>query len=346
MARLGPRGYQRLAQVVPGMLELTLAGAEVNVAVSLARLGREAAFVSALPQHALADAVVAQLRGLGVETRHLVRAAEGRLGLFFYEKGVNQRPAEVIYDREGSTVSLLGPERYDWGAIFEGAGWFHLSGITPAISRNAAAVALEAVRRASARGLRISLDVNFRSKLWQWEPGTAPRALAARVLRGLMPWVEVFLGGPEDVAMLTEEALGAGEGERRSAAARQLAAHFPGLSLVAMTVREAVSASHQRLGGMLYVVGSGEVFAAPQQQGEFKLYDMPQLVDRLGGGDAFAAGLIFSLSGAVPAEPQAALDFAVAASCLAHSTEGDFNYATRAEVEALAQGGSAGRVNR
>ena len=138
MARLGPRGYQRLAQVVPGMLELTLAGAEVNVAVSLARLGREAAFVSALPQHALADAVVAQLRGLGVETRHLVRAAEGRLGLFFYEKGVNQRPAEVIYDREGSTVSLLGPERYDWGAIFEGAGWFHLSGITPAISRNAA----------------------------------------------------------------------------------------------------------------------------------------------------------------------------------------------------------------
>ncbi len=344
MLRLTPPGFRRLAQVVPGAVEVSLAGAEVNVAASLARLGREATFVSALPRHAAGDAVVAELRRWGVETKHLLRPAEGRLGLFFYEKGVNQRRAEVIYDREGSAVSLLGAGSYDWGASFEGAGWFHVSGITPAISRPAAAAALEAVREASQRGLRVSLDANFRSKLWQWEAGTAPRDLADRTLRDMMPYVEVFIGGPDDVVGLTGAPLG--EGDRHRAAARQLAGHFPGLRLVAMTLREAISASHQRLGGLLYEVESGQLWEAPRPQGARPLYDMPQLVDRLGGGDAFAAGLIFALTEAAPTAPQAALDFAVAASCLAHSVEGDFNLATAEEVAALAQGIGAGQVNR
>ncbi len=343
MVRLAPPGYQRFAQAVPGRLEVTLAGAEVNVAASLARLGRGTAFVTALPPHPIADAVVAQLRGLGVDTRHIVRTPQGRLGLFFFEKGINQRPAEVIYDREGSAVSLLPPDRYDWDAIFAGAGWFHLSGISPAISRNASAVALEAVRQASARGLRISFDMNFRSKLWQWEPGTASRALAARTARGLMPLVHVFIGGPDDVVLLTDTSV---EGGAHAPAARHLAAQYPGLTHVAMTVREAISSSHHRLGGLLLDVGSDQTFYAPQQQGHLKPYDIPHVVDRLGGGDAFAAGLIFSLTTPEPTAPQAAVDFAVAASCLAHSTEGDFNYATREEILFLTKGCQVGQVNR
>ena len=346
MVRLAPPGYQRFAQAVPGRMEVSLAGAEVNVAASLARLGRGTAFVTALPPHAIADAVVAQLRGLGVDTRHIVRTPQGRLGLFFFEKGINQRPAEVIYDREGSTVSQLPPDQYDWAAIFEGAAWFHLSGITPAISRNAAAVAEEAVRQASARGLRISFDMNFRSKLWQWEPGTSPRELAARTVRGLMPWVHVFIGGPDDVALLTGSPVEVVEDSPHASAARHFAARYPGLTHVAMTVREAVSSSHHRLGGLLYDVVSGRTFYAPQQQGHLKPYDIPHVVDRLGGGDAFAAGLIFSLTTPEPTAPQAVADFAVAASCLAHSTEGDFNYAMQEEVLLLIKGSQAGQVNR
>lgn len=346
MVRLAPPGYQRFAQAVPGRMEVSLAGAEVNVAASLARLGRSTAFVTALPPHAIADVVVAQLRGLGVDTRHIVRSPQGRLGLFFFEKGINQRPAEVIYDREGSAVSQLPPDQYDWEAIFEGAAWFHLSGITPAISRNAAAVALEAARQASSRGLRISFDMNFRSKLWQWEPGTVPRALAAHTVRSLMPLVHVFIGGPDDVALLTGSPVEAAEAGPHAPAARQLAARYPGLTHVAMTVREAVSSSHHRLGGLLHDVASGQTFCAPQQQGHLKPYDIPHVVDRLGGGDAFAAGLIFSLTTPEPTAPQSVVDFAVAASCLAHSTEGDFNYAMQEEVLFLIKGSQAGQVNR
>lgn len=346
MARLSPKGFKRFAQAVPGVMEISVAGAEVNVAASLARLGRETAFVTALPRHAMADAVVAQLRALGVETRHVVRTPQGRLGLFFFEKGINQRPAEVIYDRDGSAVSLLPADSYDWAAIFDGAGWFHLSGITPAISRNAAEVAQQAMREAAARGLHISFDMNFRSKLWQWEPGTPPRELAARTLRGLMPMVQVFIGGPDDVALLTGTPVAAAEGGPHGPAARHLAAGYPGLTHVAMTVREAVSSSHHRLGGMLYEVGSGGEFYAPQQDGHLKPYDIPYIVDRLGGGDAFAAGLIHALTTPGQSFPQAAVDFAAAASCLAHSTEGDFNYATREEIGFLTNGGLAGRVNR
>jgi 2-dehydro-3-deoxygluconokinase len=188
--------------------------------------------------------------------------------------------------------------------------------------------------------------MNFRSKLWQWEPGTAPRELAARTVRGLMPWVHVFIGGPDDVVLLTDLPLEISEGGRHAPAARNLAARYPGLTHVAMTVREALSSSHHRLGGLLHNVGSGQTFYAPQQQGHLKPYDIPHVVDRLGGGDAFAAGLIFSLTTPEGTDPQATVDFAVAASCLAHSTEGDFNCATAEEVLFLTQGSQAGQVNR
>ncbi len=347
MGRLATPGFQRFQQAMPGSLDVTFAGAEVNVAASLASLGARAAFVTALPLHAVADAVVATLRGLGIDTAHLVRTPQGRLGLYFFEKGVNQRPASVIYDREGSSLSLLPPQAYDWASIFDGASWFHLSGVTPALSQNAAAVALHAVQQASARGLHVSFDMNFRTRLWQWDPATPPRELAARTVRELLPHVDLFFGGPDDVALLTEKpvTVPAG-GDLRVGAARQLAAHFPRLSRVAMTLRRTHSASHHDLGGMLYQRDAGLAFHTPLRDGQPGDYAITSIVDRLGGGDAFAAGLIFALTTPALSTPQIALNFATAASCLAHSIDGDFNLTNRAEVEALMNTGNPGAVGR
>lgn len=337
MARLAPPGHRRFSQSMPGTLEVTFAGAEVNVAVAITQLGGEAAFVSALPQNELADAAVANLRSLGVDTRHIVRTPRGRLGLFFLEQGVGQRPSQVIYDRAGSSVSLLPAEAYDWDSLFAGVDWFHLSGVTPAISANAADVALRAVSEASARGLRVSFDMNFRSKLWQWEPGTPPRELAARIVRGLLPFVHLFIGGPDDIALLN------GEPHRKDDhrwSARQLTAQFPNLTHVAMTIREVLSASHHRLGGMLYAVATDAAYPVP------KLHDMTHIVDRLGGGDAFAGGLIFALTTPELSDSQTAVAFAAAVSCLAHSIPGDFARIHRHEVETLMLNSAAGQVIR
>ena len=346
MGRLTTPGCERFQQAIPGSLNVTLAGAEVNVAVSLAQLGGEASFVTALPQHAVADAVIYSLRSLGVNTQHIVRSPLGRLGLFFLEKGINQRPANVIYDRAGSTVSLLPPDSYDWEAIFADASWFHLSGVTPAISGIAAAVALRAMEEAAGRGLTISFDMNFRSRLWQWEPNLPPRELAARTVRELLPMVNLFIGGPDDASLLAGTPPPETDDDPRIAAARQLTKCFPNISQVAMTVRETLSASHHRLGGMLYNAAGEAAFQAPLKHGTPAPYDMPNLADRLGGGDAFAAGLIFALTTPELADPQTAVHFAAAAACLAHSMEGDFNLSTRAVVEVLMQGGGAGKVNR
>jgi len=343
MARLATPGHQRFQQAMPGSLEVTFAGAEVNAAVAVAQLGGSAAFVTALPEHEVADAVVANLRGLGVDTRHIVRTPQGRLGLFFLEHGVNQRPAQVIYDRAGSSVSLLPADAYDWDAAFAGAGWFHVSGVTPAISANAADVALHAMRRAKTLGLRVSFDMNFRRRLWQWETGTPPQELAARVVRGLLAHADLFMGGPEDIALLTGEPVRSDDTRH---AARLLTAKFRNLTYVAMTLRETVSASHHRLGGMLYAAESGQAYLAPRRGEHYAPYDIPNIVDRPGGGDAFAAGLLLALMTKELLEPSTAVAFATAASCLAHGIPGDFALMGRSEVEALMRGGDGGRIVR
>jgi 2-dehydro-3-deoxygluconokinase len=237
-------------------------------------------------------------------------------------------------------VAVTPPDAYDWEAVFEGAGWFHLSGITPAISANAAEVARRALREASERGLPVSCDMNFRSKLWRWEPSLPPQALAARTMQELLPFVTVFIGGLEDAAMLLGiHATGWNE------AARQIAERFPRLTHVAVTLREA-AAHQQSWGGALYDAAKEEAFHAPLKNGALEPYVIAHVVDRLGAGDAFAAGLIFALTTPELAAPQTAVGFAVAASCLAHSIEGDFNFTSRAEVETLMRGGAGGGVNR
>lgn len=342
MARLAPPGFLRFGQSMPGTLDLTFAGAEASVAVSIAYLGGSASFVTALPANALGEACVANLRGMGVDTRHILRTAQGRLGLYFVEAGINQRPGNVIYDRADSSVAITPPDQYPWDDIFADAGWFHFSGITPAISRNAAEVTRVAVAQASARGLPISCDMNYRSKLWNWEPGTPPRELATRTMRELLPSATVFLGGREDAA----ELLGIDPGSPWREAARAVARQYPRLTHVAMTIRETLSAGHHRWAGMLYDAAQDLPCFAPEREGVLEPYSIPQIVDRLGGGDAFAAGLLFALTTPGLCAARSAIAFATAASALAHSIAGDFNYTTRSEVEALLAGASPGRVQR
>ena len=338
MARLTVPGRGRFGQAVPGMWQMSLAGAELNVAVGYVQLGGEAAFVTALPEHGIADGVLREIRGLGVETGQVVRSAEGRLGLFFLEAGSGHRAAQVIYDREGSVFSRVGPGSYDWDGVFAGAGRLHLSGVTPAISRNAAEVAMRAVEEAGLRGVPVSFDMNFRRRLWQWESGKGAEELAAETVRGLMPGVELFIGGPDDVTMLTGEPEAGRAGH--AAAARLLVSRWPNVKRVAMTMRESITATRQRLGGMMYEAEGEVVTMGPVT------YEMTEIADRLGGGDAFAAGLLTALDDPELREAEKVVAFAVAASCLAHTVPGDFALVSRGEVETLMRGGGGGRVAR
>lgn len=349
MGRLATPGFKRFQQTMPGPVELTFAGAEASVAASIAYLGGDAAFVTALPKNALADACIANLRSLGVDTREILRTTAGRLGLYFLETGANQRPGNVIYDREGAAVSLAPPEAYDWERILAHASWLVLSGITPALSRNAAAVTQVALHTAGKCGVPVAFDLNYRNKLWRWDPPLEPRQLATRTLRELMPGISLLIGGRED----TRELLGLSPAQKRESSfesdlelGREVVAQFPKVARVALTLREGVSASHQNWGGLLYEAATDQIFYAPLEGGRYHPYAITDIVDRLGGGDAFTAGLLFALGTPELADPQTAVSFAVAASCLSHSIEGDFNYSTRDEIQALMGGATSGRVNR
>lgn len=346
MARLATPGFQRFAQAMPGKLDVTFAGAEASIAVAIAQLGGQSAFVSALPRNPLADACLANLRGLGVDTRHVLRTEEGRLGLYFLEHGVNQRPAEVLYDREGSAMAVTPAEAYDWSAIFKGASWLVISGITPAISQRAAEVTRQAVQQAAQLGVKVALDINYRSKLWRWKPGQTPRELAMQTLRPLLPQLHLLIGGAEDVATLLEVANPGNGPEDLEALARESCRRLPNLRWLAMTRRESQGAGRQRFGGFLHDSEAGRSHFAPVRDGKPALHDLDQIVDRLGAGDAFSAALILAMQDAELDQAQRAVAFATAAGCLAHSLEGDYLLANRAEVLALMQGDNGGRVKR
>lgn len=353
MGRLAPQGFLRFRQALPGPLDITFAGAEASVAASIVYLGGEAAFVTALPSHAIADACVANLKAMGVDTQYILRKKHGRLGLYFLETGANQRPSTVIYDREGSAVSMVPAEQYPWKEIFAGAGWFHLSGITPAISKIAGETALAAAQAARAQGVTVSCDLNFRRKLWSWDPGVDPAALAQRTMRKILEHVDVVIGNEEDAgevlgihAQGTDVQGGKVSGDKYPDVARQIVAQFPRVKQVAITLRESLSASHNNWGAMFYDAGEDRAYHAPVRGGQYSPYEIKNIVDRVGGGDSFAAGLIYALLAPDLKAPQTAVAFAVAASCLAHSISGDYNFSSRAEVEALMQGSESGRVVR
>lgn len=330
MLRLAPEGYYRFVQA--RNFGATYGGGEANVVVSLAAFGLDAAFVTKLPTHEIGQSAVNALREFGVDISRVVRGGR-RVGIYFLEKGASQRPSKVIYDRAGSAIAEAEPGDFDWDAIFEGARWFHFTGITPALSDRARRATLEAARLAKAKGLTVSCDLNYRKNLWS-------REKAGEVMAALMEYVDVCIANEEDAAdVFGIKAAGADvEGgviahEGYKEVARQLAARFA-FKQVAITLRESISANDNNWSAMLY---DGQNFHFSRQ------YPV-HIVDRVGGGDSFGAGLIYgNISGLSAPE---ALEFAVAASCLKHSIEGDMNMVSVEEVKKLAAGNTSGRVQR
>lgn len=353
MGRIEPEGYMRFRQGMPGHLNISFAGAEANVAVSNQIMGRNSRFITALPSNAIGEACLDSVRRFGVDTS-FVHFAEGRLGLYFVETGANQRPSSVIYDRDYSVISQNPAESYNWEDAFKDADWFHISGITPAVSKVSAEASLMAVKKAKASGLQVSCDLNYRKKLWKWSTSIPQKELAENHIRQILQYVDVVIGNEEDAwdmlkirAGDTNVESGSLDIERYPDVAIKIIEQFPHISKVAITLRESLSASHNRWGAMLYDAKDEKAHFAPQLEGEYTPYEIKNIVDRVGGGDAFSAGLIYALTDEDLSEDlQEALSYAVAASCLCHSILHDFNYSTREDVLSLMKGNASGRVKR
>jgi len=354
MLRVAPAGNLRFRQAVPGQVDLTFGGGEANVAASLALMGDEVAYLTAIPDHAMTQSLLGDLRRVGVDVSRVLMRDEGRLGIYFLETGANQRSSNVIYDRSHTAISLAAPTEYGFDAALQDATWVHITGITPSISENAFTSTLELARSAKAKGATVSCDLNFRKKLWRWQSGTEPKALAAECMGQILPFVDVVIGNEEDASdVLGIEAEGTEveAGQINAAAyeevARTIIGRFPNVSRVAITLRESISASHNNWGAMLFDREADKAFLAPlDDEGAYQPYEIHNIVDRVGGGDSFGAGLIHALNSADYAAPDMAIRFAVAASCLKHSIKGDFNYVTLGEIEALVAGQASGRVRR
>ncbi|HXR66559.1 MAG TPA: sugar kinase [Ktedonobacteraceae bacterium] len=337
MLRLKSPQFERLFQ--SPLLEATFGGGEANVAVSLARFGLDATFVTVLPTNSIGEAALAELRKQNVDTSQIARRGE-RLGIYFLETGADQRPSVVIYDRSHSSMTEAGPGTFDWDAIFEGADWFHITGITPALSQATADLSLQAVQAARKRGVTVSCDYNYRGKLWKYGKQ------APEVMRELVRHIDVGIANEEDCQRSLGIAVEDNAGEqqvtpgklslaRYEALCRKMFDAFPNLKYQAITLRESHSASHN---GWSACLANGQAFFASTS------YDLAHIVDRVGGGDSFAAGLIYGL--ATGMEEEKALNFAVAASALKHTIPGDLNLVTLAEVQHLLGGDASGRVQR
>jgi len=333
MLRLAPPGFERFLQ--SPQFVATFGGGEANVAVALAALGASAAYVTVLPdKHPVADAAIVELRRFGVDTSNIVRGP-GRMGIYYLEAGANQRPSKVVYDRDSSSIALARPGTIAWDKVFEGAAWFHLTGITPALSAAAAELSLEALAQARASGLTISCDLNYRKNLWKWGKP------AVEVMPEIARLVDIVIANEEDVQMT----LGLDSGVDVHSGKLDLSQYerltgkvldaFGNLRAVAITLRESKSASHN---GWSACWNDRKEFLAS------RAYDITHIVDRVGAGDSFSAGLIYGL---IRLEsPKEALEFATALSCLKHSVPGDFCRVSVEEVNALLKEGGSGRVQR
>ena len=330
MLRLAPEGYYRFVQA--STLGATYGGGEANVAVSLSNYGMDAAFVTKLPKHEIGQAAINELRRYGVDTSMITRGGD-RVGIYFLEKGASQRPSKVSYDRAGSAIAKAESADFDWNKIFEGAEWFHFTGITPALGDNVAQICLEACKAAKAKGITVSCDLNYRKNLWT-------REKAGQVMAGLMEYVDICIANEEDASDVfgikadnTDVTTGKVNHEGYKDVARKLADRF-GFKKVAITLRGSISANDNNWAAMLYT--DGEYF--------FSKNYLIHIVDRVGGGDSFGAGLIYACMNGYSA--QDTIEFAVAASCLKHTIEGDLNQVSVDEVKKLAGGDGSGRVQR
>lgn len=332
MLRLKPPHCARFFQ--SPLLEATFGGGEANVAVGLARFGLNVAYVSVIPKNAIGDACLGELRRQGVDTSLMVRKGN-RLGIYFLENGANQRPSLVIYDRSHSAIAEARPGDIDWEWVFNGASWFHITGITPAISLSASELSLEAVKKAKGKGITISCDLNFRKKLWQYGKS------APEVMTELVKYVDIALGNEEDCqkSLGVKVDVDVESGELQIQQYKELTAKvlnlYPHLQKIALTLRESHSADYN---GWSAVLNNRKEFLIS------KKYEIHHIVDRVGAGDAFAAGLIYGINNLN--SDREALEFAVAASCLKHSIPGDLPLLSIEEVNSLAGGAASGRVQR
>ena len=332
MLRLRAPGHERFFQ--SNMMEATYGGGEANVAVSLANYGEDVGYLTVLPQNALGDECVKELRKFGVDTGRILRGP-GRMGIYFLEAGANQLPSRVVYDRAYSAIALAKPGDIDWEKAFAGVEWFHITGITPAISETAMELSLEAVREAKKRGITVSCDLNYRKNLWKYGK------TASEVMAELAKYVDVAIANEEDVqkslGITADVDVSSGELSRekyRELGDKVLAA-YPNMKMIAITLRESHSADWN---GWAACLNDRSHFYVS------KKYEIRDIIDRVGGGDSFAGGLIYGLNRYD--DPQQALEFAVAASCLKHSIIGDFNRVGVADVEKLMGGDGSGRVQR
>ncbi len=333
MLRLKAPGAERLLQ--SPYLEATFGGGEANVAVGLARLGLDVAYVSVIPENAVGDACIGELGRHGVDTSLIVRRGGDRLGIYFLEPGANQRPSTVIYDRSHSAIAEASPGDIDWDGVFEGATWFHITGITPAISKSASDLSLEAIKKARDKGVTVSCDLNFRKKLWRYGKR------APEVMGDLLQYADMAVGNEEDcqkslgIEVEADVESGSLEVEKYRELTGKVLKRFPNLKRIAITMRESYSADHN---GWSAVLNNHSEFLVS------KRYDIRDIVDRVGTGDTFAAGLVYGINNL--GSDQEALEFAVAASCLKHSIPGDLPLISLAEVERLVGGAASGRVQR
>lgn len=332
MLRLKAPGVERFFQ--SPLMEATFGGGEANVAVSLANYGIDAAFLTVLPDNVLGDEAVKELRRFGVDTSKIVRG-KGRLGIYFLEGGANQLPSKVVYDRDFAAIALAKPGDIDWEKAFEGVEWFHITGITPALSESVMKLSLESVKAAKAKNITVSCDLNFRKNLWKYGKK------APEVMTELVKYVDVAVANEEDcqksLGVKIDVNVEGGELDRNKyqELSNAVLKAYPNMKMIAITLRESVSAD---INGWVACINDRESFYIS------KKYEIRDIIDRVGGGDSFAGGLIYSLNNCKDIEE--ALEFAVAASCLKHSISGDFNRVSVSDVEKLAGGDGSGRVQR
>ena len=332
MLRLKAPGHERFFQ--SPMLEATFGGGEANVAVSLANYGMDAEFLTVLPKNDIADACIRELRYFGVDTKKIVRS-EGRMGIYYLEGGANQLPSKVVYDRAYSSIALAKPGDIDWDKAFEGVAWFHITGITPAISEPAMELSLESVKEAKKRNITVSCDLNYRKNLWKYGKK------ASEVMQELAKYVDVAIANEEDVQKSLEITVdvnvesGELDREKYRALGNKVLEAYPNMKCIAITLRESHSADWN---GWAACLNDGKDFYVS------KKYEIRDIIDRVGGGDSFAGGLIYGLN--QYEDKQSALEFAVAASCLKHSVIGDFNRVSVSDVTKLMGGDGTGRVQR
>ena len=332
MLRLRAPSHERFFQ--SNMMEATFGGGEANVAVSLANYGMDTQYCTVLPDNAIGDECIKELRRFGVDVSKVQRGP-GRMGIYFLENGANQLPSKVVYDRAYSAIALAKPGDFDWDKVFEGVDWFHITGITPAISESAMELSLESVKVAKEKGITVSCDLNYRKNLWKYGKK------AAEVMRELAKYVDVAIANEEDVQKSLEITVdvnvesGELDREKYKALGDKVLAAYPHMKMIAITLRESHSADWN---GWAACLNDGENFYVS------KKYEIRDIIDRVGGGDSFAGGLIYGLN--TYENKQQALEFAVSASCLKHSLIGDFNRVSVSDVEKLAGGDGTGRVQR